>query len=154
MSFQIIRGTEYVCESGVEWMGGGTKRQCGRALPPPPRRGSAARRASASLTIPCCTDTPAACGQPRATLSVYASVGCHWLALLRDLHSNRVVMAVTFCPTGAPVARLRGATGHRGPGPGHRAHPQQRVGGVGLGVGFGRTVASEIEAPDMLADLI
>jgi hypothetical protein len=26
------RGTEYVSESGIEWMSGGTKRQCDRAL--------------------------------------------------------------------------------------------------------------------------
>jgi hypothetical protein len=29
------RGTEYVSESGMKWMGGGTKRQCDRALASP-----------------------------------------------------------------------------------------------------------------------
>jgi hypothetical protein len=28
------RSTEYVSESGMKWMSGGTKRQCGRALAP------------------------------------------------------------------------------------------------------------------------
>ena len=31
----IEKGTEYISESGMKWMSGGTKRQCTRALRPP-----------------------------------------------------------------------------------------------------------------------
>jgi hypothetical protein len=38
-----------------------------------------------------------ALAQARALLSFFTVVGCHRLSFRRDLHSNRAVIAVTFC---------------------------------------------------------
>jgi hypothetical protein len=40
----------------------------------------------------------------RATLSFYTVIGCHWLSLLRNLHTNLAAVAVIFCRNDSDVA--------------------------------------------------
>jgi hypothetical protein len=91
---------------------------------------------------------------PRATLSFYNVIGCHyWPPFLRYLHSNLAVIAVIFCQNDGVAPDQPRPLGLQRGDPRCRLHARQ-LQRLPHDLGCGRIVVSEIEAPNMLANLL
>ena len=142
------RGTEYVSDSGMKRMSGGTKRPCGRVLcrPRPARTGRPLEVAATGSWQGGLRRAPAPACCPRSRRAPGPTARCPAPAGSR--RSPRP--APRCCSRPAPPASRRRRSGSSARS---RAGRGRRCGRPSA-VGFGRIVGSEIEVPNMFLNLV